>query len=118
MQVVQIQQDVPKQQVDMSGQLVDCFFKYKRLYEEERKLLYLVYMENIARRIGGGFYSWWRRVAPDYAEWWGTCDVDWVSCEDLVRVAVACWPLRVKRKLFKKCSVKELILLLSGSYVC
>jgi len=96
-------------------QLIDCFFRYKKLYEETRDLMYLVYMENIARQIGGEFYSWWRRVVPDYAEWWGTCDVELNNCEDVVRVAVACWP-NVKK--LKKCRVKELNYLFSGEYVC
>ncbi len=98
-------------------QLIDCFFKYKRLYEEAGDLLYLVYMENIARDVGGEFYSWWRRVVPDYAEWWGMCDVEVHSCEDAVRIAVACWP-SVRRGMFRRCRSKELNYLLSGKYVC
>jgi hypothetical protein len=95
--------------------LVDCFFRYKKLYEATGNLMYLVYMENIARAVGGGFYSWWRRVAPDYAGWWGVCDVELRSCEDVVRLAVACWP-NIKKKMFKLC--KELNYLISGRYVC
>jgi hypothetical protein len=98
-------------------QLVDCFFRYKRLYEETGDLIYLVYMENIARTIGGSFYAWWRRVVPDYAEWWGVCDVELSNCEDVVRVAVACWP-NVKKKMLRQCMGKEINYLLSGSYVC
>jgi len=98
-------------------ELVDCFFRYKKLYEETRDLMYLVYMENIARRVGGEFYAWWRRVSGDYAEWWGTCDVEVSNCEDAVRVAVACWP-NIKRGMFKKCKSRELDYLFSGRYVC
>jgi hypothetical protein len=101
----------------MSGvkELVDCFFRYKKLYEETRNVLYLVFMENVARQIGGEFYSWWRRVVSDYAEWWGTCDAELRSCEDVVRMIIVCWP-NVKR--FKKCMSKELNYLFSGRYVC
>ena len=95
--------------------LVDCFFRYKRRYEETRELIYLVYMENVARRVGGEFYSWWRNVVPNYAEWWGGCDVMLNSCEDMVRVAVACWPYI---KLSGGCRNKEINYLLSGRYVC
>ena len=97
--------------------LIDCFFRYKKMYEETKNLLYLVYMENIARAVGGEFYSWWRRVVADYAEWWGVCDVELNNCEDLVRVAVACWP-NVRKKMFKLCGGKELNYLISGRYVC
>ena len=99
------------------GELVDCFFRYKRLYEETRDLIYLVFMENVARRVGGEFYSWWRRVVSDYAGWWGTCDVELDSCEDLIRVAVACWP-NVRRKVLMRCLGKEINYLISGEYVC
>ena len=97
--------------------LVDCFFRYKRRYEETRELIYLVYMENVAREIGGEFYSWSRRIAPDYAEWWDGCDVEVSNCMDLVRMAVACWPSVRKRALWK-CGTKELMLLVSGEHVC
>ena len=97
--------------------LVDCFFRYKRRYEETGELIYLVYMENIAREIGGEFYSWWRRVVSDYAGWWGTCDVEVSNCVDLVRVAVACWP-NVKKKTLRRCMGKEINYLLSGRYIC
>ena len=97
--------------------LVDCFFRYKRRYEETRELIYLVYMENVAREVGGEFYSWWRHIVPDYAEWWGTCDVEVFDCVNLVRMAVACWP-NVKRKALRRCGTKELMLLISGKYVC
>jgi len=94
--------------------LVDCFFRYKKLYELDGDLLYLVFMENIARRVGGEFYSWWRRIAPDYAGWWGLCDVRLQSCKDAIRVAVACWPnVRVRG-----CRSKELYYLFSGGYIC
>jgi len=97
--------------------LVNCFFRYKRLYEETRRLIYLVYMENVAREIGGEFYSWWRRIAPDYAGWWGTCDVELNSCEDLIKVAVVCWP-NVEKKVLRRCMGKEINYLISGRYVC
>jgi hypothetical protein len=97
--------------------LIDCFFRYKKLYEETRDLLYLVYMENIARDVGGEFYSWWRRVVPDYAGWWGLCDVELVDCEDLIKMILACWP-NVKKKLLRKCRNEELNYLFSGRYVC
>jgi hypothetical protein len=97
--------------------LIDCFFRYKRWYEETGDLLYLVYMENIARDVGGEFYSWWRRVVGDYAGWWGTCDAVLNNCEDLVRVAVACWP-NIRRGMIKSCWDKELNYLFSGRYVC
>ena len=116
--VVQIFKAVPKHPVAVSvRELVDCFFKNKRLYEETRDLMYLVYMENIARDVGGEFYSWWRRVVPDYAEWWGGCDAEVYGCEDAVRIAVACWP-NVRKKVFTKCRSKELNYLMSGRYVC
>ena len=95
-------------------ELVNCFFRYKKLYEETGDLLYLVFMENVARQVGGEFYSWWRRVAPDYAGWGGTCDVELSSCEDLVRVAVACWP----NVRFEGCRSEEINLLFSGKYIC
>jgi hypothetical protein len=98
-------------------ELVDCFFRYKKLYEETRDLLYLVYMENIARRVGGEFYSWWRRVVPNYVGWWGVCDVKLNNCEDLIRVAIACWP-NIRQGMFKGCRSKEINLLFSGGYVC
>ena len=94
------------------GRLVECFFKYRRLYRETKNVLYLVFMENVARNVGGEFYAWWRRVVPDYAEWWGACDVEMNSCEDMV--AVACWP-NVK---IRGCRSKELNYLFSGRYVC
>jgi hypothetical protein len=97
--------------------LIDCFFRYKRLYEETRDLMYLVYMENIARDVGGEFYSWWRRVVPDYAGWWGLCDVELVGCEDLIKMAVACWP-NVNKRLLRRCRGEELNYLFSGKYVC
>jgi len=43
-------------------ELVDCFFRFKRLYDESGDVLYLVFMENVARQVGGEFYAWWRRV--------------------------------------------------------
>ena len=97
--------------------LINCFFRYKRLYEETRDLLYLVFMENVARKIGGEFYSWWRHIAPDYAEWWDGCDVKLVSCENLIRMAVTCWP-NVKKKVLKRCMSKEINYLMSGRYIC
>jgi len=108
-----------KQQVGMSEvkKLVDCFFRYKKLYEETRDLLYLVFMENVARAVGGSFYMWWRRVVPDYAEWWGGCDAKLVSCEDLIKVAVACWP-NVRQGMFRGCRGEEINLLFSGKYIC
>jgi hypothetical protein len=96
---------------------VDCFFRYKKLYEATGNLMYLVYMENIARAVGGEFYGWWRRVVGDYAGWWGTCDVEPNSCEDFVKIAVACWPY-VRKKVLKWCRNKELNYLISGRYVC
>jgi len=98
-------------------ELVDCFFRFKRLYDESGDVLYLVFMENVARQVGGEFYAWWRRVVPDYAGWWGTCDVEVRSCEDMVRVAVACWP-NIKQGMFRGCRSKELNYLFSGRYVC
>jgi hypothetical protein len=98
-------------------ELIDCFFRYKKLYEETRDLMYLVYMENVARRIGGEFYTWWRRVVPDYVEWWGTCDVELNNCEDVLRVAIACWP-NIKKAMFRGCNSKELNYLFSGKYIC
>jgi hypothetical protein len=43
---------VSKQSVGMSEvrELVECFFRYKKLYEETKNLMYLVYMENVARQ--------------------------------------------------------------------
>jgi hypothetical protein len=98
-------------------ELVDCFFRYKKMYEESKDLMYLVFMENIARKVGGEFYSWWRRIVMDYAEWWGLCNVKVNSCEDVVRVAVVCWP-NVGRELLRRCRSKELNYLFSGRYVC
>ena len=98
-------------------ELVSCFFRLKKMYEESGDVLYLVFMENVARQIGGGFYAWWRRVAPDYAGWWGLCDVVLRSCEDMVRLAVACWP-NVRRGMFRGCRSKEINYLFSGRYVC
>jgi hypothetical protein len=97
--------------------LIGCFFKYKRLYEETKRLIYLVYMENVARAVGSSFYAWWRRMAPDYAEWWGTCDVEVNSCEEAIRVAVACWP-NVEKNMLRRCMGKEINYLISGRYVC
>ena len=51
-------------------------------------------------RVGSEFYAWWRRVVPDFAGWWGGCDVELMSCEDMVRVAVACWP-NIRQGMFK-----------------
>jgi hypothetical protein len=101
----------------MSRQLVDCFFRYKRMYEETGDLLHLVYMENIAREVGGEFYSWWRRVVPDYAGWWGVCDVELRNCDDVVRMAVVCWP-NMWKGILRRCRSKELNYLISGEYVC
>ena len=98
-------------------QLVDCFFRFKRLYEETGDVLYLVFMENVARRVGGEFYAWWRRVVPDFVGWWGACEVELRSCEDMVMVAVACWP-NVRRGRFRGCRNKEINYLFSGRYVC
>jgi len=97
--------------------LINCFFKYEKLYKETKNLLYLVFMENIARQVGGGFYSWWRRVVPDYAGWWGMCDVELYSCEDEIKMVVVCWP-NVQKKVLRRCMGKELNYLISGKYLC
>jgi hypothetical protein len=43
--------------------------------------------------------------------------VEVYSCVDLVRVAVACWP-NVRKRELERCGTKELMLLVSGKYVC